>query len=64
MDECIVQPVSLPLFLAKVHAWLRRTQSLPTSAVDALQGGGREAQLARPIRAHEDLAGVGCGIGD
>lgn len=40
VDECVVKPVSPSLFLAKVRAWLRRTWTLPTGALDSLQAGG------------------------
>jgi two-component system response regulator RegX3 len=39
-DECIPLPISPRLFQAKVSAWLRRTQSMPMTALDEVAGGG------------------------
>ncbi len=43
VDECIVKPVSPPLFLAKVNAWLRRSWTVRSEALPSLQAG--ELQL-------------------
>jgi DNA-binding response OmpR family regulator len=40
VDECIPLPVSPRLFQAKVKAWLRRTQSIPATALDEIKAGG------------------------
>jgi DNA-binding response OmpR family regulator len=40
VDECILQPISPLLFLAKVRTWLRQTRSLPYAAVGDLEAGG------------------------
>ncbi len=40
VDECILQPISPSLFLAKVSAWMRQTRNLPYAAVDDLAIGG------------------------
>jgi DNA-binding response OmpR family regulator len=40
VDEVVAQPVSPRLFLAKVRAWLRRAQSIPSSVLDDLAVGG------------------------
>jgi len=58
VDECIVQPVSPRLFLAKVRAWLRSTQVLPSAAVDALQLNGfrldtERSRLATPTGSYK-----------
>ncbi len=37
VDECIVKPVSHRLFMAKITAWLRRSWTVPTEALDHLQ---------------------------
>ena len=39
VDECILKPISPSLFHAKVKAWLRRSWSVPTSALDPLKIG-------------------------
>lgn len=39
VDECIVKPVGPSLFLAKVRAWLRRSWTVPTAALDPIQVG-------------------------
>jgi len=39
VDECIIKPISPSLFHAKVKAWLRRSWSVPTSALDPLKIG-------------------------
>lgn len=38
-DECIVKPVGLRLFLAKVTAWLRRAWTVPAATLGVLQAG-------------------------
>jgi len=38
-DDCLLPPVSPRLFLAKVKAWLRRAQVVPSGALDAVQAG-------------------------
>lgn len=40
VDECILQPISPRLFLAKVRAWMRQARSLPYAAVGDLETGG------------------------
>ena len=37
VDECIVKPISHRLFIAKITAWLRRSWTIPTEALDHLQ---------------------------
>lgn len=37
VDECIVKPISHRLFIAKITAWLRRSWTVPTEALDHLQ---------------------------
>ena len=37
VDECIVKPISHRLFIAKINAWLRRSWTVPTEALDHLQ---------------------------
>ncbi|MCA9898504.1 MAG: response regulator transcription factor [Ardenticatenaceae bacterium] len=37
IDECIVKPISHRLFTAKITAWLRRSWTVPTEALDHLQ---------------------------
>lgn len=37
IDECIVKPISHRLFIAKLNAWLRRSWTVPTEALDNLQ---------------------------
>lgn len=37
IDECIIQPISLDLFLAKLRAWLRHTRQLPLNSLETLQ---------------------------
>lgn len=39
VDECIAKPISPPLFLAKVRAWLRRSWTVPAEGLDNLQAG-------------------------
>lgn len=39
-DETIPFPISPRLFQAKVSAWLRRTQSMPMTALDEVRAGG------------------------
>lgn len=39
VDECVVKPVSPALFLVKARAWLRRSWTVPTGALDCLQAG-------------------------
>jgi len=39
VDECITKPISHPLFLAKVMAWLRRAWTVPAMALPNLQVG-------------------------
>ncbi|HZD58482.1 MAG TPA: response regulator transcription factor [Anaerolineales bacterium] len=38
-DECIPPPVSPRLFLAKIRAWLRRAQVVPSAALDEVRAG-------------------------
>ncbi len=46
-DECVVKPISPPLFAAKVTAWLRRAWTVPARALDNLQVGGLQLVPAR-----------------
>jgi DNA-binding response OmpR family regulator len=51
-DDCIVKPVSPPVFLAKVRAWLRRSwmvagETLDSLKVDGLQLDPSQRQLIR-----------------
>jgi DNA-binding response OmpR family regulator len=39
VDEVVAQPVSPRLFIAKVLAWLRRAQSIPSAALDEVKAG-------------------------
>jgi DNA-binding response OmpR family regulator len=39
VDECVVKSVSPALFMAKVRAWLRRSWTVPASALDNVQAG-------------------------
>lgn len=39
VDECVAKPLSPPLFLAKVAAWLRRSWSVPTESLECIQAG-------------------------
>ena len=38
-DECIVKPISHPLFLAKIKAWLRRSWNIPFETLEPLRVG-------------------------
>ncbi|MBU0702785.1 MAG: response regulator transcription factor [Chloroflexi bacterium] len=46
-DECIVKPISPALFLAKVTAWLRRSWTVSTNALDALRAGSFQLDPSR-----------------
>ena len=37
VDECIIKPISHRLFVAKITAWLRRSWTIPTEALEHLQ---------------------------
>lgn len=39
-DECLANPVSPAMFLAKIQAWLRRSQVVPAKMLENLQAGG------------------------
>jgi len=39
VDECLPPPVSPRLFLMKIRSWLRRTQVVPSAALDEVQLG-------------------------
>jgi DNA-binding response OmpR family regulator len=47
VDECIAKPISPPLFLAKVKAWLRRSWTLPAEALDNLRAGDLQLDPTR-----------------
>jgi DNA-binding response OmpR family regulator len=47
VDECIVRPISVRLFLAKVLAWQRRAWTVPTEALDSLQAADVQLDPAR-----------------
>lgn len=47
VDECITKPISPPLFLAKVRAWLRRSWTVPVGSLDSLQVGDLRLDPAR-----------------
>ncbi|HET9906245.1 MAG TPA: response regulator transcription factor [Anaerolineales bacterium] len=38
-DECIVKPVSRPLFIAKIKAWLRRSWNIPVETLEPFRVG-------------------------
>ena len=39
IDEVVAQPVSPRLFMAKVRAWLRRAQTIPSAVLEEVQSG-------------------------
>lgn len=47
VDECIAKPISPPLFLAKVTAWLRRSWTIPTQGLPCLQVGDLQLDPVR-----------------
>jgi DNA-binding response OmpR family regulator len=47
VDECIAKPMSPPLFLAKVRAWLRRSWTVTAEALDNLQAGDLQLDPTR-----------------
>jgi len=47
VDECVTKPISPLLFLAKVRAWLRRSWTVPTEALDSFQVGDLRLDPAR-----------------
>ena len=49
VDECVPKPISPPLFLAKVSAWLRRSWMVPTEALQDIESG--ELRL-EPVARH------------
>jgi len=38
-DECIVKPISSPLFIVKVKAWLRRSWNMPFETLEPIRVG-------------------------
>ena len=38
-DECIVKPISRPLLIAKIKAWLRRSWNIPFESLEPLRVG-------------------------
>ncbi len=46
-DECVVKPIGVRLFLAKVMAWLRRSWTVPAEALDTVQAGELRLDPAR-----------------
>jgi DNA-binding response OmpR family regulator len=46
-DECIFKPISSPLFLAKIRAWLRRSWTVPTTILDSFQVGNFRLEPAQ-----------------
>jgi DNA-binding response OmpR family regulator len=55
VDECIIKPISHRLFVAKITAWLRRSWTVPTEALDHLQANDLRLDPAqRQIRMGED----------
>jgi DNA-binding response OmpR family regulator len=59
VDECIPYPITPRLFQAKVTAWMRRTRSIPMSALDDVRAGGfqlnpgrRQLRLPRGTEVH------------
>lgn len=47
VDECIPKPITPPLFMAKVSAWLRRSWTVSTTALETLQAGEFSLDPAR-----------------
>jgi DNA-binding response OmpR family regulator len=47
VDECIAKPISPPLLIAKVKAWLRRSWTVPAGALDNLQAGDLQLDPTR-----------------
>jgi len=40
VDECILEPITPRLFLAKIRAWLRQSRTLPYTVLDTVTAGG------------------------
>ncbi len=57
-DECVPNPVSLPLLHAKICAWLRRATVMPVEATETLQVTGLSFDPLRRRVAREDGAMV------
>jgi two-component system response regulator RegX3 len=57
-DECIVKPISPPLFLAKVRAWLRQAWTVSAEALDSLQAGELQLDPAR----RQVVTATGCAV--
>lgn len=63
VDECIPQPVSPRLFLAKVKAWLNRSMAAPSIALEELRAGGfaldpKNRQVSTPCGAVHKLTNL------
>ena len=55
-DECLVQPVSQNLFLAKLRSWFRHTRQLPMSSLDKIQTGNLSLDpVKRKLQIGQDL---------
>lgn len=46
-DDCLVKPVSPPVFLAKLQAWLKRSWAIPLAVLPDLEAGGLRLDMRR-----------------
>lgn len=49
VDEVVAQPVSPRLFLAKVHAWMRRAMTVPSSVLEEVHAGAYQLDEAHRL---------------
>ncbi|HJR80260.1 MAG TPA: response regulator transcription factor [Anaerolineales bacterium] len=54
VDEVVIKPISPPVFLAKVAAWLRRSWTVPVDGLNLVKAGKHRLDPARRCMIHPD----------
>ena len=47
VDDVVIKPISPPIFLAKIMAWVRRSWTVPAGSLNLVNAGGHRLEPAR-----------------
>lgn len=54
VDDVVVKPVSPPIFLAKIMAWVRRSWTVPVTSLNLIKAGNYKLEPSRRCIIHPD----------
>ena len=58
VDDVIVKPISPPIFLAKIMAWVRRSWTVPVASLNLIHAGSHRLDPARRCLIQADVSEV------